>query len=73
MRLTGRQAGPRKDEGRLKPSIRHDAEYADRRRQITLGGGIRHVHSGAWAPNGAEFVWAKDFDRGKLFVLDGSR
>lgn len=42
-------------------------------RQITFGGGIWHVHGGAWAPSGEGFVYTKDFDRGNLFVLDGYR
>ena len=43
-------------------------------RQIThFGRGIWHVHGGAWAPNGEEFVYTKDFDRGNLFVMDGYR
>jgi Tol biopolymer transport system component len=42
-------------------------------RQITFGRGLWHVHGGAWAPNGEEFVYTKDFDRGNLFVMDGYR
>lgn len=44
-----------------------------RPRQITFGRGIWHVHGGAWAPNGEEFVYTKDFDRGNMFVIDGYR
>ena len=41
--------------------------------QLTFGRGIWHVHGGAWAPNGAEFVYTRDYDRGNLFVIDGYR
>jgi len=41
--------------------------------QLTFGRGIWHVHGGAWAPNGEEFVYTKDYDRGNLFVIDGYR
>jgi hypothetical protein len=42
-------------------------------RQITCGRGLWNVHGGAWAPNGEEFVYTKDFNRGNLFVIDGYR
>jgi Tol biopolymer transport system component len=41
--------------------------------QITFGRGLWHVHGGTWGPDGDEFVYTKDLDRGNLHVIDGYR
>ena len=41
--------------------------------QITFGGGVWHVHGGAWTPDSKQIVYTKDFDRGNLYVIDDYR
>ena len=41
--------------------------------QITFGGGVWHVHGGAWTPDSKQIVYTKDFDRGNLYVIDSYR
>ena len=41
--------------------------------QVTFGGGIWHVHSGAWTPDDEWIVYTRDFDSGALFVVDQYR
>ena len=41
--------------------------------QVTFGGGIWHVHSGAWTPDDESIVYTRDFDSGALFVVDQYR
>jgi TolB protein len=41
--------------------------------QVTFGGGIWHVHSGAWTPDDEWIVYTRDFDAGSLFVVDQYR
>jgi len=41
--------------------------------QITFGGGVWHVHGGAWTPDSRQIVYTKDFDRGNLYVIDDYR
>jgi Tol biopolymer transport system component len=41
--------------------------------QVTFGGGIWHVHSGAWTPDDEWIVYTRDFDSGSLFVVDQYR
>jgi len=38
--------------------------------QITFGGGVWHVHGGAWTPDSQQIVYTKDLDRGNLYVID---
>jgi TolB protein len=42
-------------------------------RQVTFGNGKWHVHGGAWSPDGRWIVYTRDFDRGKLNVIDNYR
>jgi hypothetical protein len=41
--------------------------------RLTDGGGIWHVHGGAWSPDGRAIVYTRDTDRGDILVLDGYR
>ena len=41
--------------------------------QVTFGGGIWHVHSGAWTPDDEWIVYTRDFDSGALSVIDQYR
>jgi Tol biopolymer transport system component len=42
-------------------------------RQVTFGEGKWHVHGGAWSPDSRWIVYTRDFDRGKLSVIDNYR
>ena len=42
-------------------------------RQITFGKGKWHVHGGAWSADSRWIVCTRDFDRGKLSVIDNYR
>lgn len=42
-------------------------------RQVTFGNGRWHVHGGAWSPDSRWIVYTRDFDRGKLGVIDNYR
>jgi Tol biopolymer transport system component/predicted Ser/Thr protein kinase len=42
-------------------------------RQVTFGKGLWHVHGGAWSPDSRWMVYTRDFDRGKLSVIDNYR
>jgi eukaryotic-like serine/threonine-protein kinase len=42
-------------------------------RQITFGKGKWHVHGGAWSADSRWIVYTRDFDRGKLSVIDNYR
>ena len=41
--------------------------------QVTFGGGIWHVHSGAWTPDDKWIIYTRDFDAGTLLVVDQYR
>jgi Tol biopolymer transport system component len=49
------------------------AHAAGEPEQITFGGGVWHVHGGAWTPDSKQIVYTRDFDSGNLFVIDNYR
>jgi len=64
--------------GYILPLARPDSpaelpEVAGDPEQVTFGGGIWHVHSGAWTPDDEWIVYTRDFDSGALFVVDQYR
>lgn len=39
-------------------------------RQVTFGKGVWHVHGGAWSADSRTIVYTRDFDRGRLSLID---
>jgi hypothetical protein len=38
--------------------------------QVTFGGGVWHVHSGGWAPDGSGLVYSRDRDFGDIYIIE---
>jgi len=38
--------------------------------QLTEGGGMSHIHSGGWSPDGTAVVFSKDTDNGDIYVVE---